>query len=62
MSTRVQCRIDDGSTDRSGRLADGHAGQDWTRVRVIHTEKRGSAAENREIEEVVAEWLTEKLR
>lgn len=50
--------IDDGSTDRSGRIADVYASNDWPRFRVIHTDHRGlSAARNRGIDEAEADWI-----
>lgn len=49
--------IDDGSTDRSGEIADEIA-RDDARFRVIHTENRGlSAARNRGIDEARSQWL-----
>ena len=57
--------IDDGSTDESGRIADEYCNIDaegnkkvWPVIKVIHTANRGlSAARNRGIDEVQAEWL-----
>lgn len=50
--------IDDGSTDRSGRIADEYASEEFPIFRVIHTENRGlSAARNRGIDEAVADWI-----
>ncbi len=57
--------IDDGSTDRSGTIADEYCntdaegnGKEWPVIRVIHTKNRGlSAARNRGIDEAQAEWL-----
>ncbi len=47
--------IDDGSTDRSGEIADQYSG---TRFRVFHTANRGlSAARNYGIERSHGEWL-----
>ena len=49
--------IDDGSTDRSGMIADEYAKAD-ERFRVIHSENRGlSAARNRGIDESRSDWL-----
>ncbi len=49
--------IDDGSTDRSGLIADEFAKED-ARFRVIHTANRGlSAARNRGIDEASAQWI-----
>lgn len=50
--------IDDGSTDRSGEIADEYASATSPVFRVIHTENRGlSAARNRGIEESRAPWI-----
>ena len=49
--------IDDGSTDRSGRICDEYADRD-ARIRVFHTANRGvSAARNLGIGEARADWL-----
>ena len=49
--------IDDGSTDRSGEIAEEYSKVD-ERFRVIHTENRGlSAARNRGIKEAKTEWI-----
>lgn len=49
--------IDDGSTDRTGSIADEYAEKD-SRFRVIHTVNKGlSAARNCGIEEARGEWL-----
>ena len=47
--------IDDGSTDKSGEIAEEYKNEEgWPRFRVIHTENRGlSAARNRGIDESV---------
>ena len=52
--------IDDGSTDRSGIIADEYATAPgaWPEFRIIHTENRGlSAARNLGIDEAQADWL-----
>lgn len=50
--------IDDGSTDKSGEIADEYESQDWPVFHVIHTENRGlSAARNRGIDEAKADWI-----
>lgn len=50
--------IDDGSTDRSGVIADEYENKGWPIFRVIHTENRGlSAARNRGIDEARADWI-----
>lgn len=50
--------IDDGSTDRSGEIADGYESSEYPVFRIIHTENRGlSAARNRGIEESRSQWL-----
>lgn len=50
--------VDDGSTDRSGRILDRYAAQD-TRVRVVHQPNSGiSAARNRALEESTGEYVT----
>ena len=50
--------IDDGSTDRSGEIADEYANDEFPIIRVIHTENRGlSAARNRGIDEARADWI-----
>ena len=50
--------IDDGSTDKSGKIADEYESQDWPIFRVIHTENKGlSIARNRGIDESQADWL-----
>ena len=52
--------IDDGSTDRSGRIADEYITDEgiWPRFAVFHTENRGlSAARNRGIDESRSQWL-----
>lgn len=49
--------IDDGSTDRSGRICDEYVDRD-ARIRVFHTANRGvSAARNLGIGEARADWL-----
>lgn len=50
--------IDDGSTDRSGLIADEFESSEFPIFRVIHTENRGlSAARNRGLDEACAEWI-----
>lgn len=50
--------IDDGSTDRSGLIADEYESSEFPIFRVIHTENRGlSAARNRGLDEARAEWI-----
>ena len=50
--------VDDGSTDRSGQIADEYANNGWPVFRIIHTQNRGlSAARNRGIDEARTEWL-----
>ena len=52
--------IDDGSTDRSGLIADEYKTSPgvWPVFRVIHTENRGlSAARNRGIDESLSDWI-----
>lgn len=50
--------IDDGSTDKSGDIAEKYASTDFPIFRIIHTENRGlSAARNRGIAESRAPWL-----
>lgn len=49
--------VDDGSTDRSGRICDEYADRD-ARIRVFHTANRGvSAARNLGIDNANGEWL-----
>lgn len=50
--------VDDGSTDRSGAVADDFAARD-SRVKVIHSENRGlSAARNTGTDAATARWIT----
>ena len=50
--------IDDGSTDRSGEIADEYASDVYPIFHIIHTENRGlSAARNRGIDEARGGWL-----
>lgn len=50
--------IDDGSTDKSGIIADEYESSEFPIFRVIHTENRGlSAARNRGIDESKSNWL-----
>lgn len=50
--------IDDGSTDRSGEIAEEYKSQNWPQFRVIHTENHGlSAARNRGLDEALADWI-----
>ena len=50
--------IDDGSTDKSGAIADEYMSDGWPMVKVIHTENRGlSAARNKGIGEASADWI-----
>ena len=50
--------IDDGSTDRSGDIAEEYASSTVPIFRIIHTENRGlSAARNRGVDEARAPWL-----
>lgn len=50
--------IDDGSTDRSGEIADEYRSIRWPKFKVVHTDNRGlSAARNRGLNEAVADWI-----
>ena len=51
--------IDDGSTDRSGQIAEEYVGiHEGVLFRVIHTENQGlSAARNRGIDEARSQWI-----
>ena len=50
--------VDDGSTDKSGDIAEEYVSSSFPIFRIIHTKNRGlSAARNRGIEEAKAAWL-----
>ncbi|MBU3807950.1 MAG: glycosyltransferase, partial [Candidatus Phocaeicola faecipullorum] len=50
--------VDDGSTDRSGRICDEYKEKD-VRIRVIHKHNEGvSRTRNRGIDEAKGEWIT----
>lgn len=50
--------IDDGSTDKSGEIAEEYKSENWPQFRIIHTDNKGlSAARNKGIDEARVDYL-----